>query len=421
MKQYNFVVVEIDAGTSLAERTAYAAAQQDQVNLDFGPAWEFPLSTTFRVASSQTDVLPGEVEVRLIDKPTMDGAIGYHDQKADGTPIIYVFVGLAKSLGQEWTTCASHEVLEVLGDPRLRLCVEMADGTIWDHEVCFAGDTKVSLLDGTEVPIMDLVGRPPFWVYSCTPNGDIQPGKAHSVKKTGREETLVVELDNGETITCTPDHLFMLRNSTYARASDLVPGTSLMPLYRQRVPLPGAKSEYEQVLNPSNREWKWTHRVVGIVSPDCALCTPNNHKVIRVRSGGEQDVYDFTVEKHRNFALSAGVFVHNCDRVEALAYQRNGVWLSNFNTPQAFEPDPTPQPGTKYDFMGASTSPNQTLPGGYSQQFDTNKGWTQHVLGELSPYRQALLDMGIGRTAKRLRRNPSLLLRVWRRIKRIFR
>lgn len=244
MKQYNFVVVDIDAGTTAAERLAYAQAQQDQVNLDFGPAWEFPLSTVVRVASSPTDVKTGEVEVRLIDKPTMDGAIGYHDQKPDGTPIIYVFVGLAKQLGEEWTVCASHEVLEVLGDPRLRLCVELGDGTIWDHEVC--------------------------------------------------------------------------------------------------------------------------------------------------------------------------------DRVESLSYKRNGVSLSNFNTPQCFEPDPTPQPGVKYDFMGASTAPNQTLAGGYSQQYTTGQGWSMHQVGAMSAYRKALLNMGIGRVARRQARNPSWFQRVVNRIKRLF-
>lgn len=36
-----------------------------------------------------------------------------------------------------------------------------------------------------------------------------------------------------------------------------------------------------------------------------------NHKVMRVRKVGVADVYDITVEEHHNFALKAGVFVHN--------------------------------------------------------------------------------------------------------------
>lgn len=37
-----------------------------------------------------------------------------------------------------------------------------------------------------------------------------------------------------------------------------------------------------------------------------------NHKVVAVRPYHCEDVYDFTVDKYHNFALSAGVFVHNC-------------------------------------------------------------------------------------------------------------
>jgi hypothetical protein len=38
----------------------------------------------------------------------------------------------------------------------------------------------------------------------------------------------------------------------------------------------------------------------------------NNHKVASVEPCGIEDVYDLTVDEHHNFALSAGVFVHNC-------------------------------------------------------------------------------------------------------------
>lgn len=40
--------------------------------------------------------------------------------------------------------------------------------------------------------------------------------------------------------------------------------------------------------------------------------TPNNHKVVEIIDGGYGDVYDLSVEEHHNFALSSGIFVHNC-------------------------------------------------------------------------------------------------------------
>ncbi len=49
----------------------------------------------------------------------------------------------------------------------------------------------------------------------------------------------------------------------------------------------------------------------------------NNHKVVSIEPAGTSDVYDMTVEKHHNFALSAGVFVHNC--VICLDYSPAGL------------------------------------------------------------------------------------------------
>ena len=40
--------------------------------------------------------------------------------------------------------------------------------------------------------------------------------------------------------------------------------------------------------------------------------TPINHKVVSVVDDGREDVYDLTVDKYHNFALTSGVFVHNC-------------------------------------------------------------------------------------------------------------
>lgn len=37
-----------------------------------------------------------------------------------------------------------------------------------------------------------------------------------------------------------------------------------------------------------------------------------NHKVVSITSCGKEDVYDLSVDRYHNFALSSGVFVHNC-------------------------------------------------------------------------------------------------------------
>ena len=123
---------------------------------------------------------------------------------------------------------------------------------------CLSGSTKVSLLNGTEVPIKDLQGKDPFYIYSYDKlSGKIVPGLAHSVRLTGKQvNTLKVTLDNGETVVCTPDHPWMLRDGSYLQAKNLTPGTSLMPLYRSE-----DSKGYETLLDPSSDEYFKTHQV----------------------------------------------------------------------------------------------------------------------------------------------------------------
>lgn len=92
-----------------------------------------------------------------------------------------------------------------------------------------------------------------------------------------------------------------------------------------------------------------------------------------------------------------------CDRVEAESYDVDGVPLSNFNTPEAFEPppagSPAPSVGGAYDWMGTSTKPNEVRQGGYAQQYTPGQGWQQ--VGAMRPYRAELAAMGLSRGAKR--------------------
>ena len=230
---WNFAVLLVEAKLAPQEVAAYAAAQQRQVREHFAPAWQLPATTTVRVITDRAQAAPGEVVVYLHDDVTPGspaGALAYHTQEPDGTPACHVFCGLAEKCFEVWTKASSHEVLETLGDPRVRRCVEvLTDGSIWDVEVC--------------------------------------------------------------------------------------------------------------------------------------------------------------------------------DRVEQDQYPIDGVLLSNFCTPECFEPPDSPPPGTKYDYMGLCTSPNQVRPGGYAQKYVPGTGWSQ--VGQMSEYRGTLADAGIGRIVRREARNPA--------------
>ena len=268
---------------------------------------------------------------------------------------------------------------------------------------CFVGETEIALLDGSSVPIKDLVGKE-VWVYSLDDKGEVIPGHATNIRKTREVNDLVcVSLDSGDNFTCTPDHRIMLRDGVYKEAQYLRTDDALMPLYRRE-----GQHGHEEVYCPSTvlkgawktlkGKWNKTHKIVytylhgelpkgkaihhkdhtkynnspdNLVSMDAvehsamhnsqrnktlaarkaaslrasarnrrmwsdpskrkewternsdnAKSTNEkrwgyfNHKVVSVRkfrSRNRVPVYDLTVEGPHNFALSSGVFVHNCD------------------------------------------------------------------------------------------------------------
>lgn len=197
---------------------------------------------------------------------------------------------------------------------------------------CFAGDTLVTLANGKSYPIATLANwQREFVAYSCTSSGRIVAAKAIARLTRRNAPLLKVVLDNGAEIKCTSDHQFMLRDGTYREAKDLKPNTSLMPFYSRT-----DKDGFRQIKQNYSGQWQPADLILtesgllgrvdrnnpAVISP---VETPvetaelasiprwRNHKVVDVIPLTErQDVYCLTVPEYGNFALSAGVFVHNC-------------------------------------------------------------------------------------------------------------
>lgn len=134
------------------------------------------------------------------------------------------------------------------------------------HAVCFTKDTKISLLDGRELNFDEIekeFSNSPFWVYSYDDTVGPVPGKATFLGKTGiKEKILKIALDNGNVIRCTENHSFLMRSGLYRQARDLVPGDSLMPLYRKLSDKDSHISGYEMIYNNQTNAWGYTHRIV---------------------------------------------------------------------------------------------------------------------------------------------------------------
>lgn len=206
---------------------------------------------------------------------------------------------------------------------------------------CFSGDTRIALADGRALSFEELVaeqaaGKEHF-CYTIRRDGRIGLEQALHARVTKRNaEVIRLTLDNGETITCTPDHRFMLRDGGYKPACALAPGDSLMPLYRKLSDRsePGITIDgYEMVWDPRQGIWLFTHVLAdwynrwqgvyaeadgdhchfeGDVARAREAVVNYNHRVVSIERLEEcLDVYDIEVPGTHNFALASGVFVHN--------------------------------------------------------------------------------------------------------------
>ncbi|NEP18042.1 MAG: DNA topoisomerase (ATP-hydrolyzing) subunit B [Leptolyngbya sp. SIO4C1] len=134
---------------------------------------------------------------------------------------------------------------------------------------CFAGDTKIALVDGRELSFEDIIreqaeGKEHF-CYTIRNDGKIGIERVLHPRRTKVDATVLkVTLDSGEEIICTPDHLFMLRDGSYRAAQALTPDDSLMPLYRKLSDIkePGITiSGYEMAWDPKSNSWLFTHKL----------------------------------------------------------------------------------------------------------------------------------------------------------------
>lgn len=164
-------------------------------------------------------------------------------------------------------------------------------------KACFPAGTKVRMLSGELVDISELSSRVCEWTYGCLPTGEVVPAQIKAWAETKKTKDLVrVNLHDGNSFVCTPDHEIMLKDGTYVEAKDLKPEDNIMPLKAQE-----------------------THAVLSV-------------EVLSLEA--EVPVYDIETTTH-NFVVALnethGIFSHNCSfsilygkGVESFAFDNTG-------------------------------------------------------------------------------------------------
>ncbi|MCL2928901.1 MAG: DNA topoisomerase (ATP-hydrolyzing) subunit B [Trichodesmium sp. MAG_R01] len=244
---------------------------------------------------------------------------------------------------------------------------------------CFAGNQKVILADGRRLNFAEIVaeqaeGKEHF-CYTINQSGNVAIERIINARITKKNASVIkIILDNNETIICTPDHLFMLRDGSYKPAALLTGNDSLMPLSQKSSQKTENSQEldgYEMVWSPQKESWIYTHLLPDFYNLKAGVyqsangdscyhvgfkklnstnteglltekhlefhktnlelayrCSerdeflardiiPNyndhyNYRVVSIEPLEERlDVYDIEVPNTHNFALASGVFVHN--------------------------------------------------------------------------------------------------------------
>lgn len=243
------------------------------------------------VRSGLIDANIGEVVSYLFKaiKPTNqlkmmeDSLVIYRITRAPERRVFYVDVGNLP--GQK----AEQYVRNIMNKFRNRVVYDAATGEVKNNRnllnMCLAMDTKVSLLDGRELSIRDIANEletgKELWTYSCDPiTGKVVPGKIDWAGVTQKSaKVLRITLDNGESITCTPDHKFPIKGVGFVRADQLKINDSLIPLYRRQHKIdPAYENQYEQYYDNDTHKWYFTHRKIVEYTQD--LKTFNNKRVI---------------------------------------------------------------------------------------------------------------------------------------------
>ena len=147
-----------------AEIQCVIRAINRQVKEDFESYWS--LSARLRLeghSSKKPNIqnpadMRGDAVIYVWDKSDVEDAIGYHDLNNRGIPFGFVFLDIARQLGEDWSVTLSHEALELIGDPEVNLLVagphpapsQQRDVFHW-YEMCDAVQSETYKIDGVNV------------------------------------------------------------------------------------------------------------------------------------------------------------------------------------------------------------------------------------------------------------------------------
>jgi hypothetical protein len=171
----------INSSSVLTDDQVRAAmpALQTQVSRDFAPVWGVDADLDF-VPKGQS-APSRHWWLVVLDNSDQAGAMGYHDMTPQGLPLGKIFAATDMEYKSQWTVTASHELLEMLGDPSINLTAlwmtafdvgQNVVGRLYAYEVCDPCETDDDGYKIGDVLVSDFVY--PSWFESFWQTGSTQ-------------------------------------------------------------------------------------------------------------------------------------------------------------------------------------------------------------------------------------------------------
>jgi len=155
------------------EVAGVAYALQMQVNRDFAPSWG--IDANILLVARGYAPPPNHWWLVILNDADQANALGYHQLTAQGLPLAKVFARTVKNYGLHWSVTASHELLEMLGDPSVNLSVlrqqTATSGTLYAYENCDPCESEQFAYPINNILVSDFVY--PTWFQAFRTPGSI--------------------------------------------------------------------------------------------------------------------------------------------------------------------------------------------------------------------------------------------------------
>lgn len=133
----NIAIKNMSTSVSDADVKRMIAALQEQVSIDYKGV--YGLDAKLYWFEKGASIPTGFWQLLGLENADQAGALGYHDKTKQGLPIGKIFFGTTLQYGGTPSVTASHELLEMLGDPWVNLSiVDPARQRAWNYEMCDA-------------------------------------------------------------------------------------------------------------------------------------------------------------------------------------------------------------------------------------------------------------------------------------------